>query len=337
MFKKDFERAFVAKKLEKYRGSQVFDWVFKKSVNDFSEMNNLPLDLRGKLSDAFTLDKLEILTKSRSEDGTSKYLLELSDGNKIECVYLPYEDRKSICVSTQVGCSVGCSFCASGDMGFERNLTSSEIVNQILTVQNDTKEKITHVVFMGIGEPLLNVDNVSYAIKLINQNLEISQRRITVSTVGIIRGIKKLADMNLDITLALSLHGITQDERAKIIPMAKLNLLDDLLDSCDYYFNKTKRRITFEYLLIDNLNSSPYHGNQLARIARKHKAHVNVIPYNVIDGKCFKRPNKKTIDNFCKVLSERNITFTQRLEKGSNEQSACGQLRINTLNDSKTF
>ena len=330
MFKEDFERAFVAKKLEKYRANQVFDWVFKKNVNDFSEMNNLPLDLREKLSNIFTLDKLKILTKSKSDDGTCKYLLELSDGNKIECVYLPYEDRKSICVSTQIGCAVGCSFCASGDMGFERNLTASEIINQILIVQNDIKEKITHVVFMGIGEPLLNMDNVPYAIKLINHNLEISQRRITISTVGIIRGIKKLADMNLDITLALSLHEVTQDKRAEIIPIAKLNLLDDLLDSCDYYFNKTKRRITFEYLLIDGINSSPYHGNQLARIARKHKAHINIIPYNIVDGKNLKRPSKKTIDSFCKILSDKNIVFSKRMEKGSNEQSACGQLRINS-------
>lgn len=327
LFYKDIERLFIANKIEKYRAKQVYDWVFKKNVSDFSQMANIPKLLRESLDTIFTLDKPRIAQKNICPDGTCKYLLELNDGNFIECVYLPYEDRHSICVSSQVGCAIGCSFCASCDTGFERNLTPPEIINQILTVQNDIKQKISHVVFMGIGEPLLNVENVYRSIRIINENLEISERRITVSTCGIIRGIKRLADFELDVTLALSLHSPRQKERQEIIPIAKLNWLDELLAACDYYVEKTKRRITFEYLLIDGINNSDAHARELAHLAKRHKAHINLIPYNSVEGKPYKRPEPASITRFHNILNQYKIEVTQRFEKGADFESACGQLR----------
>lgn len=329
----DLENIFVDNDIPKYRAKQITVPIYEKFIDDFNKINNIPKDLKEILEDNFILDIPKIIEKSPSNDGTCKYLLELEDGNTIECVYLPYSDRKSICISSQVGCPIGCKFCASGVNGFTRNLKIYEIIGQILAVQCDVKEKITHVVFMGIGEPLLNLNNLVKSIKLINTNLNISQRRITVSTSGIVDKIYELSKYKLDITLALSLHSPFQDERYSLIPSAGPNVLLKLLAACDNYFLTTKRRITWEYILIDNLNCDTYHGKALGKLAKEHKAHLNLIPCNSTDHSDFKAPNEKVINNFTNVLKSYNVQFTLRQKKGSNENAACGQLRNRIKHD----
>lgn len=323
----DLEKIFIDNNIPKYRAKQITIPIYEKFINDFNKINNIPQDLKDILEDNFTIDIPKIIEKSPSSDGTCKYLLELEDKNTIECVYLPYSDRKSVCISSQVGCPIGCKFCASGVNGFVRNLKVYEIIGQILAVQCDVKEKITHIVFMGIGEPLLNLNNVVKSIKLINTNLNISQRRITLSTSGITDKIYELSKHKLDITLALSLHSPIQDERSEIIPSASHNILPKLLGACDNYFLTTKRRITWEYILIDNFNCDTYHAKALGKLAKEHKAHINLIPCNPTDHSDFKAPNDKVIHNFTNVLSSYNVQFSLREKKGSNENAACGQLR----------
>ncbi|MBQ0105645.1 MAG: 23S rRNA (adenine(2503)-C(2))-methyltransferase RlmN [Armatimonadetes bacterium] len=324
--KNDLEKIFSERNIPKYRAGQITGAIYERFVSEFEKIN-IPKDLIEIMNDSFSTDILPIETKSSSPDGTCKYLLGLDDGNCIECVYLPYRDRKSVCISTQVGCPIGCVFCASGAKGFIRNLNVWEIMGQILTVQNDIKEKITHVVFMGIGEPLLNLTNTVRAIKLINTNLGISQRRITVSTSGITAKIAELSNYNLDITLALSLHSPFQDERVSLIPSAAHNTLPNLLSACDEYSAKTKRRITWEYILLENINCDEIHAKTLAKLAKQHKAHLNLIPCNKTDRKEFLPPSEKNIRRFTEILTKYNINYTLREKKGNSESAACGQLR----------
>jgi len=323
----EIQELFLINQIEEYRAKQIFGSLYEKYTTSFDDINNIPKLLKEKLNSIFTLDIPEIMDISKSEDNTTKFLLKLEDGNTIECVYLPYNDRNSICVSTQVGCPVGCDFCASCVNGYIRNLEVSEIIGQILAVQKEINKKITHVVYMGIGEPLLNYNNVVRSINIINRNLNLSERRITVSTSGIVSKIKKLATADLDITLALSLHTPYQYDRIKLIPTARENTIDDLLLACDDYFTKTKRRITWEYLLIKGVNDSELHAKSLANLAKLHKAHINLIPYNPVKGKRYKRPDYNAIRKFNDVLKSHKVVFSIRQEKGTNENAACGQLR----------
>ena len=329
---KDLENIFIDNNIPKFRAKQVTQPIYEKFISSFDHINNIPKDLKEILNDNFTLNLPKIVEKSPSPDNTTKYLLELEDKNYIECVYLPYKDRKSICVSTQVGCPIGCKFCASGVNGFVRNLSVYEIIGQLLTVQNDVKEKITHIVYMGIGEPLLNLQNVIKSIRLINTNFNISQRRITVSTSGITAKIYELAKADLDITLALSLHSPFQEEREELIPSASHNILPKLLTACDEYFNLTKRRITFEYILIGDINSSENHARELSKIAREHKAHINLIPCNPTDHFPHSAPSEKQIKRFTDILTNNGVNFSLREKKGNTTNSACGQLRNRKLN-----
>ena len=329
--KTDLEHIFEENNIPKYRADQITLALFEKFAKDFDSIN-IPKDLKEIMKDNFVTDILPVAEKSPSPDGTCKYLLELEDGNCIECVYLPYSDRKSICVSSQVGCPIGCKFCASGAKGFVRNLKAYEILGQILTVQQQEKTKITHVVFMGIGEPLLNLNNIIKSINLIKTNLGISERRITLSTSGITGKIYELAEKQLDITLALSLHSPFQKEREEIIPSASHYLLPNLLAACDEYFIKTKRRITWEYILINNLNCDDIHAKTLSQLARKHKAHINLIPCNETDHCDFKAPSKKSINQFTDILTKNNINYSLREKKGAGKDAACGQLRSNFVN-----
>lgn len=329
--KTDLEKIFAENNIPKYRANQITLALFEKFAKDFDSVN-IPKDLKEIMHDNFVTDILPVAEKSLSADGTCKYLLELEDGNYIECVYLPYSDRKSICVSSQVGCPIGCKFCASGAKGFVRNLQAYEILGQILTVQSQEKTKITHIVFMGIGEPLLNLNNIIKSINLIKTNLGISERRITISTSGITGKIYELAERQLDITLALSLHSPFQKEREEIIPSASHYLLPNLLAACDEYFKKTKRRITWEYILINNLNCDDIHAKALCQLARKHKAHINLIPCNETDYCDFKAPSKKSIYQFTDILTKNNINYSLREKKGANKDAACGQLRSSFVN-----
>ncbi|MBR4748418.1 MAG: 23S rRNA (adenine(2503)-C(2))-methyltransferase RlmN [Abditibacteriota bacterium] len=310
-----------------FRAGQLRDWVYGHKAASFDEMTNLPKGLRESLKDSLDLETPECADRTEADDGTCKYLLRLGDGALIECVYLPYSDRRSVCVSTQVGCAVGCAFCASCLNGFVRNLTCGEIVNQILFVERETGERISHVVFMGIGEPLHNIEQVTRACGVINKRLGISQRRITVSTSGIVSGIRRLADLQPEFTLALSLHSPFQEQRQQLIPIARRNTLEDIESACAYYFERTGRRITLEYLLLDGVNTSGEAAEALAGIARRLKAHVNLIPYNPVEGKPFRRPSGRTVSSFAAILGERGVPVTQRLERGSKKGAACGQLR----------
>lgn len=325
-------RAELSSEVEKlgfpaYRGKQIADWLYKKGAHSFTELSNLPAAMREKLGKEATISRSEIVNISASPDGTAKYLLKLSDGETIESVLLPYSDRTSVCVSTQVGCAAGCLFCATAMCGFVRNLTAGEIVDQVLTLQEHGERKITHVVFMGMGEPLLNLENLLKAMHLLNEEVGISMRRLTVSTVGITPAIRKLAGLNLPFTLALSLHAADDELRQQIIPIARKYPLGELLQACREYANTTKRRVTFEYLLLAGVNDGQEQAHKLAGLLRGVLGHVNLIPYNAVAGREFQRPSGKAVQAFRQALESEGIEVTQRLERGNEVAAACGQLK----------
>lgn len=310
-----------------FRGKQIADWLYKKGVRDIDAMTNLPAAFRERLRADASLTRSEVVKQSRSPDGTTKYLLKLADGETIESVLLPYSDRTSVCVSTQIGCPAGCLFCATAMCGFVRNLTAGEIVDQVLTLQEQGGRRITHVVFMGMGEPLLNLDNVLAAIHLLNDEVGIGMRHITISTVGISPAIRQLQEMDLQLTLAISLHAPANELRRRLIPISAKYPLDQLMAACRDYANFTKRRVTFEYLLLAGVNDSPEHASELAHLLRHTLCNVNLIPYNEVEGKPYKRPTRSAIQAFRSVLEESGIETTQRMERGHSVSAACGQLR----------
>ncbi|MGQ9764604.1 MAG: 23S rRNA (adenine(2503)-C(2))-methyltransferase RlmN [Armatimonadota bacterium] len=316
----------------RYRGNQIAEWIYRKGVRDFDSMTNLPKLLRQRLGQIAVIGRSQVLRELRSEDGTTKFLLGLADGETVEAVLLPYPDRVSVCVSTQVGCPVGCVFCATGDTGFIRNLTAGEIVDQVITLGEGTR--VTHVVFMGMGEPLLNFQNVLEAVQLIRDELGISIRRMTISTVGITPVIRRMAEMDLQLTLAVSLHAPNQELRSKLVPLSAKYPLDELIEACREYADATKRRITFEYLLLAGVNDSPSHASRLARLVKGMLCHINLIPFNEVIGKAFRRPSKQTTSAFREVLERSELEVTQRLERGHSIAAACGQLRHRSLDKS---
>ncbi|MEN6357043.1 MAG: 23S rRNA (adenine(2503)-C(2))-methyltransferase RlmN [Armatimonadota bacterium] len=313
-----------------FRGRQIADWLYKKGVRHFDEMTNLPAALREQLAGSCTIYRSQILRRSKSPDGTTKFLLKLSDEETIETVLLPYVDRLSVCVSSQVGCSAGCRFCATAMCGLVRNLTAGEIVDQVLTLQEQAGSRVTHVVFMGMGEPLMNMPNVLKAVHLLNDEIGISMRRLTISTVGITPAIRKLAEMDLQLTLAISLHAPDDEIRQSLIPLANKFPLQDLIKACKDYADRTSRRVTFEYLLISGINDGPAHAAKLAALLKGMLCHVNLIPYNEVPGKPYKKPSKKSIAAFRDILDNNGIDVTQRLERGHSVSAACGQLRRST-------
>src|SRR2546421_5087601 len=284
-----------------YRARQIADWLYQKRARSFDEMTDLPQEFRNRLAEHFDFSKIDIVRVLGSRDTTRKFLFRLSDGSLIESVLIPASpalygsrsDRRTICVSTQVGCAYGCKFCASGLEGFSRNLKPNEIVDQITAVERESGEKIDNVVFMGMGEPLANFDNLMRAIRIINASwgLGIGARHITVSTSGLAPQIRKLADEPLQIRLAISLHGATDEVRNRIMPINRRYNLETLLAACDYYAKRKKQRLTFEYILIASVNDSPDQARQLARIARRLGAKVNLIPYNTVEGLPWSRPS----------------------------------------------
>jgi 23S rRNA (adenine2503-C2)-methyltransferase len=321
-----------------YRVKQIVDWIYRKRVTSFDAMSDLPVDLRKRLAEAFEFRQLETVRVLGSKDTTRKFLFRLADGNLIESVLIPASpslygttsDRRTICVSTQVGCAYGCKFCASGLDGFSRNLDASEIVQQLLLVEKVSGEKIDNVVFMGMGEPLANFFNVVRAIRIINApwGLEIGARHITVSTSGLAPQIRKLADEPLQSRLAISLHGATDLVRNKIMPVNRKYDLTSLLSACDYYASRKKQRIYFEYILIAGVNDAEEQAHLLAGHARRLSAKVNLIPYNTVEGLEWSRPSRARQERFLSILREHGTVATLRYEKGHDIDAACGQLRL---------
>jgi 23S rRNA (adenine2503-C2)-methyltransferase len=323
-----------------YRARQITDWLYKKRINSFAEMTDLPQVLRAKLADDFSFDRIEVVRVLGSTDTTRKFLFRLSDGNLIESVLIPASptlygspsDRRTICVSTQVGCAYGCKFCASGLDGWKRNLRPNEIVNQIMAVERESGERIDNIVFMGMGEPLANYDNVMRANQIINApwGIGIGARHITISTSGLVPQIRKLAEQPLQIRLAVSLHGATDDVRSGIMPVNRKYNLSALLEACRYFTSRKKQRITFEYILIAEVNDSDKQARELAKHAHALDAKVNLIPYNNVEGLDWVRPSPDRQKRFLAVLRGNGVRATLRREKGDDIAAACGQLRLQT-------
>lgn len=316
-----------------FRGRQIGRAVYQRAVHSIEEMTDLPKDLRRKLERAAVLYRAKVLQDSSSPDGTTKYLLEMEDGHAVESVLLPYDKRVSVCVSTQVGCAAGCTFCATAVGGLLRNVTAGEIVDEVLTLQERSPRRVSHVVYMGMGEPLLNYDNVVKSLRLLNDEVGIGMRHMTISTVGITPRIERLAEEGLQITLAISLHAPNDELRRRLIPISERYPLDGLMAACRKYTEKTGRRITFEYLLIRDLNDSQAHARELAHLVRGVLANVNLIPYNAVEGLGMSRPPQARVQAFREALEQERVTVTQRMERGHTISAACGQLRRRAQSD----
>jgi 23S rRNA (adenine2503-C2)-methyltransferase len=318
-----------------YRLGQVRHWLFARRAADFHEMTDLPQALRTELADAFTLWTTQIVRHTRAEDGTEKLLLGLADGGQIECVLLRDEVRRTICISTQVGCGMGCVFCASGLDGLERNLTTGEIVEQMLRLQMllAPDERLSHIVVMGMGEPLANLDALLPALDEASRDdgLGISARRITVSTVGLPKAMRRLADAGARYRLAVSLHAPNDELRRQIVPISEKIPLAEILREADHYFELSGRQLTFEYVLLAGVNDSPSHAEQLTKLLGQRTAMVNVIPFNPVAGLPYRTPSTASQQTFRRVLEDHGLAVHFRHRKGDAIDAACGQLRRRTL------
>lgn len=317
---------------KEFRAKQILNWIYQRGVLSWNEMSDLSKDLREKLSKQVRLPVLELVRMTESNDGeTFKFLWRLSDKNLVESVLICSGSRRTLCVSSQVGCPAKCAFCASGQKGFMRNLRPSEIIEQVLQVNKwllPRDERVSHIVYMGMGEPLKNYDPVVKTVRLLSspELLNISQRRITISTVGIVEGIKRMSTEGLKVNLVLSLHAPNQHIRKKIIPYARKYPLDEILSAMDEYSAKTKRDITYEYILIAGINDHPDHAHELAHLLKGKQCTVNLIPYNPVPGVKLHRPDKKAVKQFRSVLFGSKIVNTCRYTKGVDIAAACGQL-----------
>ncbi len=314
---------------KKYRAEQIFNWIYKENVTSFDDMVNLPLTLREKLKEKFDLHIFKIITKQESKDGTKKYLFDILDGNAIESVLMEYKHGYTICVSSQVGCKMGCKFCASTGVKFARSLETGEIVEQLQAIERDTGIKISNVVFMGIGEPLDNFDNVLKAVAIINnpKGINIGARHISISTSGIVPKIYELADKNLQCTLSISLHSASNEKRSEMMPINKVYNIEELMKACKYYIEKTNRRISFEYALAKENNDNLEDAKDLVKLLKGMLCHVNLIPINKIDNGKFNKSTNENIMKFRDYLNNHGIVATIRRELGSDIDAACGQLR----------
>ena len=316
-----------------FRAEQIFKWIYQEKVKTFDEMTNISLDLRKKLKENYTLCNYNILKKQESKDGTIKYLFDVLDGNAIETVLMRYHHGNSICVSSQIGCKMGCKFCASTGIQFIRSLTSGEIVEQIIAVEQDTGEKISNVVFMGIGEPFDNYDNVVNAIKIINnpKGLNIGARHISISTSGIIPKIYQLAEENIQCTLSISLHATDNEKRSSMMPVNNTYPINELIKACKEYIKKTNRRISFEYALAKDNNDNLEDAKKLVNLLKGMLCHVNLIPINKIENGKYDKSSNENIMRFRDYLNDHGIVATIRRELGSDIDAACGQLRRKEL------
>ena len=321
-----------------YRARQIMEWVHEKRVEDFASMTDLPAELRTQLAEHFPAQKLEQARMTGSEDTTRKFLFKLPDGQFIESVFIPASpalygetsDRKTLCVSTQVGCAYGCKFCASGLRGWKRNLTAGEITAQVMTVEKATGERVDNIVFMGMGEPLANYKNLAVAIEILNApwGFEIGARHITVSTSGLAPQICELAGHPAPVRLAISLHGATDEVREKIMPVNKKYPLEELFDACAFFTSRRKQKLGFEYILIAGVNDSLEQARLLAKHARRLDAKINIIPYNTVEGLPWERPTTSHQQEFLRTVRAGGVVATIRREKGHDIDAACGQLRL---------
>lgn len=321
-----------------FRAKQIYDWMHVKLVSDISEMNNLSKGLREKLQEQYSFSTLQLVREQVSKtDGTRKYLFQLPDGHIIESVLMKYKHGNSVCISSQVGCRMGCSFCASTIDGLARSLEASEMLEQIYAITRISGERVSNVVVMGSGEPFDNYDNLLKFIEMLSDEngLHLSQRNITVSTCGLVPKIYELAEEKLQITLAISLHASNDRKRKELMPIANAYTIDELLKACDYYFEKTKRRISFEYSLVAGVNDSKEEADELSRKIKKLNCHVNLIPVNPIAERDYKNPEMKAVKAFKYKLEKNGINVTIRREMGQDIDGACGQLRRRHANEKK--
>lgn len=318
---------------KKYRAEQIFKWIYVEKVKEFDEMTNLSLELREKLKANYTMCNYQILRKQESSDGTKKYLFDVLDSNAIETVLMQYHHGKTICVSSQIGCKMGCKFCASTGIQFVRSLTAGEIVEQILAVEQDINDKISNVVFMGIGEPFDNYDNVMKAIKIINnqKGLNIGARHISVSTSGLVPKIYDFANEDLQCTLSISLHATNDEKRSSMMPVNKKYSIEELMEACRYYIDKTNKRISFEYALAKDNNDNLDDAKELVKLLKGMLCHVNLIPINKIENGSYTKSTNENIIKFRDYLNDNGIVATIRRELGSDIDAACGQLRRKNL------
>ena len=330
---KELEDYFISIGDKKFRAVQVYDFLYKKRVKSFDEMNNIGNKIKERLKQDFDMFKIKLVLKQSDKD-VSKYLFELSDGGRIESVLMYHDYGISICVSSQIGCNMGCAFCESGRLKKVRDLEAYEIVEQILLIEEDIKKRISHVVVMGIGEPFDNYDNVMRFIKIINEGkgIDIGSRHITVSTCGLIPGIKKFMNEEGQVNLAISLHAPTDEIRNKIMKVNRVYKIKELIEVIREYIKKTNRRVTFEYILLENVNDSNECAYELARLLKGINCYVNLIPYNETENIGFKRTKNAQIMKFYDILKKSSINVTVRREFGGKVDAACGQLRANNMN-----
>lgn len=324
----ELEKFMIDNDQSKFRAKQVYNWIYLKSVNSFDKMTDLSLATRELLKEKSQIASITIKDKQVSKDGTMKYLFEMADGNVAEAVLMRFDNRANLtaCISTQVGCPMGCSFCATAKLGFVRNLSYDEIIQQIFLIQADTGLKVTNIVYMGQGEPLLNFDNLLASIKIFREQFQIGARRITVSTCGIVPAIERLAELNFQSTLAISLHAPDNDKRKQIMPVSKKYSFDLLIDTLKKYTNITGRRVTIEYVLIKDINDSVEDAKKLSMAIAKLKSNVNLIVYNQNEKSPYKKPDKESVMKFKYILEASGKKVTTRLERGADIDAACGQL-----------
>ncbi|QNI74460.1 23S rRNA (adenine(2503)-C(2))-methyltransferase RlmN [Synechococcus sp. NOUM97013] len=330
----ELEDWVVSQGQKAFRGRQLHDWLYAKGARSLDDITVLPKAWRSSLRDeGVTIGRLKEVHRSVASDATTKLLLATDDGETIETVGIPTDQRLTVCVSSQVGCPMACRFCATGKDGLQRSLHTHEIVDQVLSVREAMDRRPSHIVFMGMGEPLLNSQAVLEAIRCINDDLGIGQRRITVSTVGVPKTLPQLAELALEtlgraqFTLAVSLHAPNQQLREELIPTAHAYPYDDLLEDCRHYLAVTGRRVSFEYILLGNLNDRPQHAEELADRVGGFQSHVNLIAYNPIEEEEFQRPSRERIEGFRRVLERRGIAVSLRASRGLDQDAACGQLR----------
>lgn len=316
-----------------YRAKQVWSWIFQNRVSSFQEMNNLPQKLREELEENFDFFTGTEVRRQKAKDNTQKILVQLKDGEQIECVLMRETSRRTICISTQVGCAMGCVFCASGLLGLNRNLTKAEILEQVLRLDRLLKpeERITNVVVMGIGEPLANLKSLMPVVETMHdpEGLGLGYRRITISTVGLPKKIRELADLEIPFNLAISLHAPNDTLRTEIVPANKNVGIDAIMSAADYFFEKTGRRLSFEYVLLGQINDRPVHAKQLGKLLRPRKALLNLIPMNDVTELPFHQPSVPRTDEFVEQLRQEGLVVTVRKRKGADIDAACGQLRLN--------
>lgn len=319
--------------LEGYRRKQLLSWIFEHGVFDFEKMTNLSKEVRSQLAEQYTLQPFSAFERFESKDGSVKYLYTLNDGRQMETVYMPYLDRKTICVSTMVGCPAACTFCATGRLGFGRNLTAGEIVAQILYIAHHegiSPKDIRNLVFMGMGEPLLNYENTMNAarIMLSDEALNMSQRRVTLSTVGLAKGIQKMATEDVNVKLAISLHAPDEETRRSLIPTAQANNIAEIMEAAREYQKVTGRRLTFQYSLLEGVNDQLWQAELLADLLQSLTAHVNLIPMNPWEGSGFEESSEEQLQAFYDTLERRGIEVSVRRSRGRDAGAACGQLAL---------